>query len=88
MNYFVGYFSDNKLILITKVMMSISSTKKSKVDLGVVLSLVEYKIIVRENSSFSNEYLKVGHLYPEKNTPQYRWLKEIRDRGIRGDIAA
>jgi len=36
----------------------------------------------------SNEYTKVGHLYPEKNTPQYRWFKGSRDRGERGDIAA
>ena len=36
----------------------------------------------------SNEYSKVGHLYPEKNTPQYRWFKASRDRGVRGDIAA
>ena len=68
--------------------MSISSTKKSKVDSGVFLSLEEYKVIVKEDSSVSKEYSKVGHLYPEKNTPQYRWFKGSRDRGIRENIAA
>ena len=68
--------------------MSISSTKKSKVDSGVFLSLEEYKVIVKEDSSVSKESSKVGHLYPEKNTPQYRWLKASRDRGMREDIAA
>ena len=68
--------------------MSISSTKKSKDDSVVVLSLEEYKVIVNEDSSTRKEYSKVGHLYPEKNTPQYRWFKGSRDRGGRGDIAA
>ena len=68
--------------------MSISSTKKSKVDSVVVLSLEEYKVIVKEDSSARKEYSKVGHLYPEKSTPQYRWFKDSRYRGERGDIAA
>ena len=50
--------------------MSISSTEKSKVDSVVVLSLEEYKVIVKENSSAKEDYSKVGNLYPEKNTPQ------------------
>ena len=68
--------------------MSISSTKKSKDDSVIVLSLEEYKVIVKEDSSTRKEYSKVGHLYPEKNTPQYRWFKGSRDRGVRRDIAA
>ena len=68
--------------------MCISSTEKSKFDSVVVLSLEEYKVIVKEDSSTRKEYSKVGHLYPEKNTPQYRWFKGIRDRGVTRDIAA
>ena len=68
--------------------MSISSTKKSKEDSFVALSLEEYKVIVNEDSGATNEYTKVGHLYPEKNTPQYRWFKDSRYRAKRGDIAA
>ena len=68
--------------------MSISSTEKSKFDSVVVLSLEEYKVIVKSDSSVRTEYSKVGHLYPEKNTPQYRWFKGSRDRGVREDIAA
>jgi len=63
--------------------MSTSSTKKSKEDSFVALSLEEYKVIVNEDSGATNEYTKVGHLYPEKNTPQYRWFKGSRDRGER-----
>ncbi len=68
--------------------MSTSSTKKSKEDSFVALSLEEYKVIVNEDSGATNEYTKVGHLYPEKNTPQYRWFKGSRDRGVKGDISA
>ena len=68
--------------------MSIISTEKSKDDSNLVLSLEEYMVIVKEDSSARKEYSKVGHLYPEKNTPQYRWFKGSRDRGERGDIAA
>ena len=68
--------------------MSTSSTEKSKDDSNLVLSLAEYMVIVKEDSSARKEYSKVGHLYPEKNTPQYRWFKGSRDRGERGDIAA
>ena len=68
--------------------MSIISTEKSKDHSNLVLSLEEYMVIVKEDSSARKEYSKVGHLYPEKNTPQYRWLKDSRYRGERGDIAA
>ena len=68
--------------------MSIISTEKSKDDSNLVLSLEEYKVLVKEDSGATNEYSKVGHLYPEKNTPQYRWFKGSRDRGERGGIAA
>ena len=68
--------------------MFIRSTEKSKVDSLVVLSLEEYKALVEEDSSAREEYSKVGHLYPEKNTPQYRWFKVSRDIGMKEDIAA
>ena len=68
--------------------MSIILTEKSKDDSNLVLSLEEYKVLLKEDSSARKEYSKVGHLYPEKNTPQYRWFKGSRDRGERGDIAA
>ena len=68
--------------------MSIISTESSKDDSIFVLSKKEYKVLVKENSSASKESSKVGHLYSEKNTPQYRWFKGSRDRGRRGDIAA
>ncbi len=68
--------------------MSISSTKKSKDDSIVVLSLEEYKVIVNEDSSTRKGYSKVGHLYPEKNTPQYRWFKDSRYKGKSEDIAS
>ena len=68
--------------------MSIILTENSKDDSILVLSLEEYKVLVKEDSSARKEYSKVGHLYPEKNTPQYRWFKGSRDRGERGDRAA
>ena len=68
--------------------MSIISTERSKDDSILVLSIEEYKVLVKEDSSARKEYSKVGHLYPEKNTPQYRWFKDSRYRGERGDIAA
>ena len=68
--------------------MSIISTKISKDDSILVLSIEEYKVIVKEDSSARKEYSKIGHLYPEKNTPQYRWLKDCRYRGDSVDIAA
>ena len=68
--------------------MSIISTENSKDDSILVLSIEEYKVIVKEDLSARKEYSKVGHLYPEKNTPQYRWFKDSRYRGERGDIAA
>ena len=68
--------------------MSIISTGKSKDHSNLVLSLEEYMVIVKEDSSARKEYSNVGHLYPEKNTPQYRWFKDSRYRGRGGDIAA
>ena len=68
--------------------MSSSSTKQSKVDSDVVLSLEDYRLIVNEDSSSRKEYSKVGHLYPERNTPQLRWFKGSSDRGLRGKLAA
>ena len=68
--------------------MSISTTKKSKVTSDVVLSLKEYRAIVDEDSSSNEKYSKVGHLYPENNTPQFRWFKGSRDRGVNRDFAA
>ncbi len=68
--------------------MSIIVTENSKNDSLLVLSIEEYKVIVKEDSSARKEYSKVGHLYPEKNTPQYQWFKDSRHRGERGDIAA
>ena len=68
--------------------MSIISTEKSKDDSNLVLSLEEYMVIVKEDSSARKEYSKVGHLYPEKNTPQYRWFKDSRYSGSSVDIAA
>ena len=68
--------------------MSIISTEKSKDDSNLVLSLEEYMVIVKEDSSARKEYSKVGHLYPEKNTPKYRWFKGSRDRGVTRDIDA
>ena len=66
--------------------MSFISTKSSKDYSILVLSIEEYEVLVKEESSARKEYSKVGHLYPEKNTPQYRWFKDSRYRG--GDIAA
>ena len=68
--------------------MSIILTENSKDDSILVLSLEEYKVLVKEDSSARKEYSKVGHLYPEKNTPQYRWFKDSRYRGDSVDIAA
>ena len=62
--------------------MSISSTEKANIDSFLVLSLAEYKAVIDEDSSVSKEYSKVGHLYPEKNTPQLKWFKGSRNRGI------
>ena len=68
--------------------MSIISTKNSKDDSILFLSIEEYKVLVKEDSSARKEFSKVGHLYPEKNTPQYRWFKDSRYRGDSVDIAA
>tara|TARA_B100000700_G_scaffold282008_1_gene333209 strand:- start:165 stop:371 length:207 start_codon:yes stop_codon:yes gene_type:complete len=68
--------------------MSIILTENSKDDSILVLSLEEYKVLVKEDSSARKEYSKVGHLYPEKNTPQYRWFKDSRYRGGRRDMAS
>ena len=66
--------------------MTISSTKNLKDDSVVVFPFGQYKVIVNEDSSLRKEDSKVGHLYREKNTPQYRWFKGSRDRGVRGNI--
>tara|TARA_B100000902_G_scaffold317475_1_gene309085 strand:+ start:75 stop:281 length:207 start_codon:yes stop_codon:yes gene_type:complete len=68
--------------------MSSSSTKHSKVDSDVVLSLKDHRNIVNEDSSSRNEYSKVGYLYPERNTPQLRWFKGSSNRGLREEFAA
>ena len=68
--------------------MSISSNETLKVDSVVVLSSEKDKGIVKEDSTAEKEYSKVGHLYQEKNTPQYGWFKGSRDRGGRVGIAA
>ena len=68
--------------------MPIISTKESTVASSIVLSLEEYREIVDEASSTNETYSKIGHLYPENNTPQYRWFKGSRDRGIKEDFAA
>ncbi len=67
--------------------MSIITTEKLKDDSNLVLSLEEYMVLVNEDLRARNEYSKVSHLYPEKNTPQYRWFKDSRYIGERGDIA-
>ena len=68
--------------------MSISRTKKSYIDSDEVLSLEEYRAISEEESTSTEKYSKVGHLYPEKNTPQFQWFKGSRDRGLNRDLAA
>ena len=68
--------------------MSFSTTKKSNVDLDMVLTLDEYRAIADEASTSNKKYSKVGHLYPEKNTPQFQWFKGSRDRGLNRDLAA
>ena len=68
--------------------MSISSNKKLKVDSVVDLSSEQERGIVKEDSIAKKESSKVGHLYPEENTPQYGWFKGSRDRVGRGGIAA
>ena len=68
--------------------MSIVVTENSKNDSLLVLSIEEYKVIVKEDSSARKEYSKVGHLYPEKNTPQYLWFKDSRYKVESEDIAS
>tara|TARA_Y100001978_G_C23511361_1_gene345748 strand:+ start:215 stop:421 length:207 start_codon:yes stop_codon:yes gene_type:complete len=68
--------------------MSTSTTEQSNVDLDKVLSLEEYRAIVNEESTSNEKYSKVGHLYPEKNTPQFQWFKGSKDRGLSRNIAA
>ena len=67
--------------------MSISTTKKSNVDSDIVFSIEEYRAIADEESTSNEKYSKVGHLYPEKNTPQFQWFKGSRDRGLNRDHA-
>ena len=68
--------------------MSFSTTKKPNVDSNVVLSLESYRAIADEESTSNEKYSKVGHLYPEKNTPQFQWFKGSRNRGLNRDLAA
>jgi len=68
--------------------MSFCTTKKSTVDSDVILSLEEYRSITDEESNANEKYSKVGHLYPERNTPQFQWFKGSRDRGLNRDHAA
>ncbi len=68
--------------------MSPSSNSNSKVDSDEVLSLEDYRGIVDDFSSSTENNSKVGHLYPEKNTPDFRWFKGSSDRGIRRKIVA
>tara|TARA_B100000579_G_scaffold410083_1_gene399665 strand:+ start:190 stop:396 length:207 start_codon:yes stop_codon:yes gene_type:complete len=68
--------------------MSNSINKKSNVDSDVFLLLEEYKAIADEEPISNDQYSKVGHLYPEKNTPQFQWFKGSRDRGLNRDLAA
>ena len=68
--------------------MSISTTQKSNVESDVVFSLEEYRAISNEESTSNEKFSKVGHLYPEKKTPQFQWFKGSRDRGLDRDMAA
>ena len=68
--------------------MSNNTSKYSKVHSHVVLSLDEYKAINDEALSAHEKYSKVGHLYPERNTPQFQWFKGSRERCINKDLAA
>ena len=68
--------------------MSINTTKKSNVDSDKVFLIKEYIAISNEESISNEKYSKVGHLYPEKNNPQFQWFKGSRDRGLNRDMAA
>ena len=68
--------------------MSISTNKKSKVDSDAILSLEEDRAIADKESNANEKYSKVGHLFPERNTPQFQWFKGSRDRGLNRDLAA
>ena len=63
--------------------MSIISTERSKDDSILVLSIEEYKVLVKEDSSSRKEYSKFGHLSLDRKTPQLRWFKGSSDRGLR-----
>ena len=68
--------------------MSTSTKNKSNVDSDVVLSLEEYRAFADKELTSKEKYSNVGHLYPEKSTPQFQWFKGSRDRGLNRDIAA
>ena len=68
--------------------MSISPTKKSNLNSDEVLSLEEYRVISDEESNSNKKYSQIGHLYTEKNNPQFQWFKGSRDRGLNKDLAA
>ena len=68
--------------------MSINITRKSNVDPDVFLSPQEYRVMSVEESTLSDTYLKVGRIHPESYTPQFKWFKGSRDRGLIRDLAA
>ena len=68
--------------------MSTSTTKKSNVDSEIVFSPEECKDIYNKESTSNKKYSKVGHLYPERNSPKFLWFKGSRDRGLNRDMAA
>ena len=67
--------------------MSIRTTKKSNIGSDIVFPLEEYRGIADDESTSNEKYSKVGHLYPEKNTPQFQWFKGSKDRGLNRDLA-
>ena len=68
--------------------MSLSGNRKSKIYSDVVLTIEEYKAIADDALSANEKYSKNGHLYPERNTPQFQWFKGSRERCINIDLAA
>ena len=68
--------------------MSTSTKNKSNVDSDFVLSPEQYRSFADKELTSNEKYSNVGHLYPEKSTPQFQWFKGSRDRGLNRDIAA
>ena len=81
---------DTFLIIHTNYLriMSISTTNKSKVDSGTILSLEKNKAITDLELSANEKYSKVEYLYPKRNTSQFQWFKGSRDRGLNKNLAA